>query len=136
MSEKSDEKLVMYQTVNWQSEISAIAGPVQSSDTRESWLARAARKSGSRFWHIKALFYGQLTDPKYSVAFKVLSAAEKARINAARSDMARLSGIYQTAAGRLNEIDPDFHRNHVDALLAVVRELGSLDSSGTEGGMK
>jgi hypothetical protein len=127
MSEKSDEKIVMNRTVDWQSEISTIAGPIGAGDTRESWLARAARKSGSTFWHIKALFYGELKDPKYSVAYKILSAADRARIEEAKRDAAKLSELYQSTAQALVNIDPDFHRSNIDALVNAARILGSVD---------
>src|SRR3979411_63392 len=104
MSEKSGEKIVVYRTLDWQEQIATIAGPRQPSDTRESWLARAARKSGASFWHIKALFYGQLTDRKYSIAYKILSAADRARIQEAQRDAAKLSDIYQGTAIALGNI--------------------------------
>lgn len=131
MSEKSDEKLVMYQTVDWKAEIGAIAGPLMSSDTQESWLARAARKSHSKFWHIKALFYGQLTDPKYSVAYKILSAADQARIQEAKRDATKLATIFGAAASQLSNIDEDFHRQSIAALEHASRVFSSKDSSGT-----
>lgn len=130
MSEKSEEKIVVYRTLDWQEQIATIAGPRQPSDTRESWLARAARKSGASFWHIKALFYGQLTDPKYSVAIKIISAADKARIQEAQRNAAKLSNIYQGTAVALGNIDADFHRDNIDALVNAARILGALDSTG------
>src|SRR6266851_8898675 len=96
-SENRGENIVMNRTVDWQTEIAAIAGPLRSSDTRESWLARAARKSTATYWHIKALWYRELTDPKYSVAYKVLSAAEKARAEASE-----LASRFESLAGAMN----------------------------------
>lgn len=135
-SANQDEFIVMNPTVDWASKIQAIAGPLRDTDTKESWLARAARLSGSKFWHIKALYRGELTDPKYSVAYKILSAADKARIEEARRDAAKLSQIYTSTAQALGNVDPDFHRSSIDALVNAARILGTLDSPGTDGGMK
>lgn len=122
MSEKTDENIVMNRTVDWQSEIIAIAGPKRSGDTWESWLARAARKSQSTFWHVKALFYGELKDPKYSVAYKVLSAAEKARAEASA-----LASQFESIAGSLNAKDADFYSPDVLALIDAARALRGVD---------
>lgn len=136
MSEKSEENTVMNRTLSWQDEITAIAGPRNSNDTRESWLARAARKSGISFWHVKALFYGQLTDPKYSIASKIISAADRARIQEARRDADQLANIYQAAAVSLARVDEDFHRTSIDALVEAARILGAQDSPGNKGVVK
>ena len=133
MPEKSDEKIVMNRTVDWQSEISVIAGPYSANETRESWLSRAARKSGSTFWHIKALFYGELKDPKYSVAYKILSAADQARIQKAKRDAEKATALYRNYAARLETIDPDFHREQIDVLLGAARIVGGRDSPGNKG---
>lgn len=133
MPEKSEENIVMNRTVDWQSEISAIAGPIGSNDTRESWLARAARRSQSTFWHVKALFYGELKDPKYSVAYRILSAAEKARLEETRRHVEQATELYRIHAQRLEAIDPDFHREQIDVLLGAARIIGERDSTGNKG---
>lgn len=129
MSEKSDENIVMNRTLDWQSEITLIAGPRQPSDTRESWLARAARKAGISFWHVKALFYGELTDPKYSVASKIISAAEKARIQEAQRDAKVVANFFNSHAQALSNIDPDFHRDQIDAFVEAARIVGRGNST-------
>jgi hypothetical protein len=135
-SKISDEFVAMNQTVDWQQQISLIAGPFRETDTKESWWARAARLSGLKFWHVKALYKGELKDPKYSVAFKILTAADKARIQEAQRNAAELANIYQSAAQALDNIDPHLHRGNIDALVSAARILGALNSSGTEGGVK
>ena len=120
--ENHGENIVMNRTVDWQTEISAIAGPYRPSDTRESWLARAARKSTATFWHIKALYYNELTDPKYSVAYKVLSAAEKARAEASE-----LASRFESLAGAMNGADKNFHSEDVLMLIHAARQLRGVD---------
>jgi hypothetical protein len=129
MSEKSEENSVMNRTLSWQDEIAVIAGPRQTGDTRESWLARAARKSGATFWHIKALYYGQITDPKYSIASKIISAADKARVEETRRDAEKATELYRIHAARLQAIDPDFHREQIDVLLGAARIVSERDSA-------
>ncbi len=130
MSESKDEKIVMNRTVDWASEISTIAGPYSPNDTRESWLQRAARKSQSTYWHVKALFYGELKDPKYSVAFKILSAADRARIQEAQRNVANAETICREHIARLESIDPDFHREQIIALRTSLDLIGARDSAG------
>lgn len=128
-SKNSDEFVVMNPTVDWQQQISLIAGPFRETDTKESWWARAARLSGSKFWHVKALYKGELKDPKYSVAFKILSAADRARIEGAQQNATKLADIYQSAAQALGNVDPDLHRGNIDALVRAARIIGGMDSA-------
>ena len=55
----------------------AAAGEKGCYDTRESWLARGARKLGITHRQAKAIFYGELKDPKASLAARIREAAEK-----------------------------------------------------------
>lgn len=124
--------------VNWSEEIGTIAGQFLPTDTKDSWLGRAYKHVSKinpkvSFRHFTDLFYGRVADPKYSVAFSVLTAADQARIQEAQRDAAKLANIYQSAAQALDNIDPHFHRSNIDALVSAARILGALDSSGTEG---
>jgi hypothetical protein len=129
MSEKSDRISVMQRTLDWASQIEVIGGPMGFGDTRESWLARVARKSGATFRQIKALYYREVNDPKFSLAAQIITAADRARIEEARRDAAKLANTYQSTAQALGNIDQDFHRSDIDALVSAARILGSLDSA-------
>jgi hypothetical protein len=129
VSEISDEKtetlvgnIVVYRTVNWPEEIAAIAGPFRQNETREGWLSRAARKSQSTFWHTKALFYSELKDPKFSVAIKILNAADKAR-----KEAAILASRFETLAGNLNAENAHLHSSDVLTLIDAARALRGMD---------
>lgn len=122
MSECSDGKRKMSRAVVWAAEIRVIAGPVMPGDTRESWLARAARKAGITYRQCKALFYSETVDPKHSVASGVLEAAAKAR-----EEARALAAQFETIAGSLNAKDPDFHSEDVLALIDTARTLRGLD---------
>lgn len=127
MSEKPEEINVMNRTLSWQDEIATIAGPRLHGDTRESWLARAARKSGTAFWHVKALYYGQLTDPKFSIASKIISAAEKARLQESKRDAQVVADFFNSHAQVLANIDPDIHRSEIDAFVEAARIVSGRD---------
>lgn len=64
-----------------------LAGPRLPSDTRESMLARAARRAGISFRQAKSFFYGEANDPRASVVERVRAAIEKA--NAGQEAKAR-----------------------------------------------
>ena len=123
MSENSGVNIVGLPTIDWRTEIAAIAGSYLDTDTRESWLARAARKAKVTAWHAKALFYGELKDPKYSVAHKVLSASAKARIDAARLDAQTLSTKFETIARGMQIANQDLFSEETAALLDAARLL-------------
>ena len=126
MSESSDRISVMQRTLDWSSQIDVIAGPMQIGDTRESWMARAARKSGATYRQVKALYYGEINDPKFSLATRIISAADKARIDEAQRNAAKIANVYQSTAQALDNIDPDFHREQIDVLVGAARILGTL----------
>jgi len=108
--------------LNWTELIGQIAGPMKPGDTRESWLNRAARKSRLSYRQIKSLYYGQSKDPRTSVAICVLTAAEKAR-----NEAARLAEQYENIAGMLNAQDPKSNSGDVLALIEAARALRRLD---------
>lgn len=122
MSESSDGKSKM--RINWQTEIGTIAGPLLAGDTRESWLSRAARKSGATFRQIKALYYGESSDPRTSVAISVLGAAERARMEASE-----LATRFESLAGAMNATDQDFYCEDVVALIHAARRLRGMAGS-------
>ena len=128
-------KKMMDQVIDWKTEIGAVAGPFLPNDTKESWLARASRKCSVSLRHIRSLYYGHANDPKFSVASNILSAADRARIEEARRDVEKVAGLYRVHAQRLESIDPDFHREQIDALVSAARILGGPDSPGNKRGL-
>jgi hypothetical protein len=120
MSEKSSE-------AKMRDLIAAVAGPVQLSDNRKSVLSRAARNSGLTFRQVKALFYGEITDPYHRAARKLKDAA----VQAGRKEARSLAAQFETIAGGLNARDEDFHREDVAALIGAARLLRGLDRTGT-----
>ena len=124
MSETSDGVREMGRVLSWPSEIEAIAGAKHSGDTRESWLARAARRAGITYRQCRALYYGETSDPKVSVAISVIGAAQ-----AARREALQLAARFETLAGGMSAADPDFYSEDVLALLDAARRIRGVDRS-------
>ncbi len=115
--------------VNWKEQIGAIAGPFQPTDTKQSWLGRAARKANVSARYITSLYYGHVKDPKFSVASSVLSAAELARIEATRREAAQLATRFEITAGGLNAKDADFFGSEINSLLDAANILRAMGGS-------
>lgn len=106
--------------------VSTVAGPRLISDTRESWLRRAARNAGTPFRQAKALFYGEISDPHHRTIALFRDAA-------GRNEAKNLAVQFESLAQALNVRDSDFHSPDVAALLNAARALRGLDSAGTQG---
>src|SRR5258706_4890897 len=88
--------------------VAVVAGPRSWSDTRESWLNRAARRAGISFRQTKALFYGEITDATHRSARLMRDAA---------------ADHYEQIARSLAEHDADFHRQDIPAYLDLAGAL-------------
>lgn len=105
--------------------VAAVAGPREWSDTRESWLARAARRAGISYRSVKAIWYGEITNPR-NRSIQLLEHAVRARAQS-------LSGRFETIARGMQAADADFYRADVLALLNVARTLRGENSPGDSG---
>jgi len=112
---------------NVRREIAIVAGPRDWCDTRESWLARVPRKVNTvTFRTVKALWYGEISDPEHWAARDIRRAAE---LIEARHEAAKLASQYQQIAGGMRETDSDFYRTEIDRLERLARIIGGLDSA-------
>jgi hypothetical protein len=102
--------------------LAAVAGPRQWSDTRESWLARAARRSGITFRKAKSLYYGEIADPEHPSAQRLRDAA--ARLG--RTEAQALAEKFESVASALRVSDQDFHGADISALVDAARALRGL----------
>lgn len=124
-----EKKVVkMEQTINWPDEIGIIAGPFGGN--RKSWLARAARTAGVTYRQIKALYYGEHDDPRYSVGMKLLAAAQEAKIQRARCDALNVAEFFSRHAQALAVGGTDLDRKRIDEFVAAARVLGGGDRAG------
>lgn len=56
--------------------IALLAGQREWTDTRESWLARAAARSGLTNRTVKSLYYGDIADPEHPAVMTLREAAD------------------------------------------------------------
>lgn len=104
--------------------VEAVAGPRQWSDTRESWLSRAARRSGLSFRTVKAVWYGEIKDEGHnSIRLLRHAALERAEVLASR---------FETIARGMESADPDMFRDDVLALVNVARALRGVGRTGDD----
>lgn len=108
-------------------EIAIVAGPKDWGDTRESWLGRVPRKVRTvSFRTVKALWYGEITDPEHWAARDIRREAE---LIEARKEAASLASQFQSIAGGMRATDQDFFRTEIDRLERIARQLGAVDRS-------
>ena len=106
--------------------VAAVAGPRQWGDTRESWLARAARRAGVSYRQAKALFYGEIIDADHRTARRMREAA-------GQHEAEQLAQRFEALAGSLQSRDADFHCSDVAALVDAARALRGLGRTGNKG---
>jgi len=108
-------------------QIAIVAGPRGWGDTRESWLAIVPRKVTTvSFRTVKALWYGEITDPMHWAARDIRRAAEEIE---ARREASALKAQYQTIIGGLRAADENFYREEIDRLERLVSGMGDVDSA-------
>lgn len=114
-------------------EIAIVAGPKDWGDTRESWLDRVPRavckalgteKETVSFRTVKALWYGEITDPAHWAARDIRRAAE---LIEAKREAADLASQYQQIAGGMRATDENFYSTEIDRLERLARIIGGLD---------
>ena len=107
-------------------EIAIVAGPKDWGDTRESWLARVPRKVKTvSFRTVKALGYGEISDPEHWAARDIRREAE---LIEAKSEAANLASKYQEIAGGMRALqDQNLLSAEIDRLERIARILGGLD---------
>ena len=111
MSEKSSEM---------REAIEIVAGPRGFNDTRESQLARAARRAKVSYRTARALWYGEITDPEHKAARRMTEAARRHGAVEAKE----LAGKFEIIAAALRITDPDFYSADIAALVNAARILG------------
>jgi hypothetical protein len=97
-----------------------IAGPVGWHDTRESWLATAARTSGVTYRAAKGFFYREYTNPNAADVQRVRDA--RTRLHAT-NEVLRNAAILEGASDALEKIDAEFHRTEIGRLRDVAGAL-------------
>jgi hypothetical protein len=111
-------------------EIAIVAGPRDWGDTRGSWLARVPSKVKAALGTVKetvscrtvkALWYGEITDPEHHAARDIRKAAELIK---AQGEARALAEKLQLLAGGLDASNSNFYRADIDRLERAIRALG------------
>lgn len=106
-------------------EIAIVAGPKDWGDTRESWLARVPRKVKTvSFRTVKALWYGEISDPEHWAARDIRREAE---LIEAKREAADLASKYQEIAGGMRANSENLFSAEIDRLERIARILSGLD---------
>ncbi len=123
-TESSSREVVVMRNAPLREELALVAGPRAWSDTRESWLARAARRCGINYRTAKAVFYGETTDPRAYVERKIREAAALAEAQQSRrADADKLLSM----AAALESKDADFHCQDIASLRHLAGRLVDTD---------
>jgi hypothetical protein len=101
--------------------IVAAAGPRLDTDTRETWLRRAADSVGVSFRQARAVYYGEVSGPDCEAVRKFEEAAEK-RAREAGTDLA---DQFDCIVAQLAPFAAFLDRREVDALHRVAGKLRS-----------
>jgi hypothetical protein len=111
---------------NVRREIAIVAGPKDWGDSRESWLARVPRKVKTvSFRTVKALWYGEISDPDHWAARDIRREAEL--IEAKREVSSLASQLAQIAGGMRELQNQNLLSAEIDRLERLVGILGGLD---------
>ena len=107
-----------------------LAGPRQDTDTRESMIARAARRAGISFRQAKTFFYGETTNPRFKVVERVRAAIENANVAQeakARAEFERVRDQIALLEQRLAALAADMGGEGAPVRLAGVVKDSALD---------
>ena len=102
----------MSSAINWRGSIEVLAGDRQCSDTKDSMIARAARRAGVSFRNARALYYGETDDPRFSVGRRINEAAK------------HQADRFTAIADSLEAKDHEFFREEIDRLRSLARRVG------------
>lgn len=108
------------------------ARPIPAGETIKGQLRRAARALGygDGSWRIRTAWYGEAASWS-AAAFEELRFRHRlwSERNAARAEAQdqKLAAVFSALADRLEATDGEFHRNDIDALLALARRARAED---------
>jgi hypothetical protein len=101
-----------------------LAGSPPAYGELPRWLTRVAKSAGISFRTARSLWLGEIDDPNHLAARAV---RQQAQIEEARRDAKVVADFFNSHAQALANIDPDFHRDQIDAFVAAARALSSRD---------
>ena len=108
--------------------VAAVAGPKAEWGGRDRWFEKAARLTGLSYRQVRAVYYGEITDPE-NIAILELKAA------AGKYESEILAEQFDRLAASLQHRDADFHSADIDSLISAARALRGLHRTRTDGGV-
>jgi hypothetical protein len=88
------------------------------------WLTKISKAAGISFRTARSLWNEEISDPEHLAAKAV---RQQARIEEAKRDAEVVANFFSRHAQALANIDPDFHRDQIDAFFAAARALSDRD---------
>lgn len=104
----------------------ALAGSAPAHGELARWLTKISKAAGISFRTARSLWNEEITDPEHLAAKAV---RQQAQIEEAKRDAAVVENFFSRRAQALTNIDPDFHRSEIDALLEAARIVSGRDRS-------
>lgn len=101
-----------------------LAGRPPSHGELARWLSKIAKTAGISFRTARSLWNEEITDPDHLAAKAV---RQQAQIEEARRDAAVVANFFNRRAQALANVDADFHRSDIDALLEAARIVSGRD---------
>lgn len=102
----------------------ALAGGPPSYGELPRWLARVSKTAGISFRTARSLWLNEIKDPDHLAAQAV---KRQAQIEEAKRDAKVVANFFNSHAQALANVDPDFHRDQIDAFLEAARLVGGRD---------
>jgi hypothetical protein len=90
------------------------------------WLQKIARSAGISFRTARSLWNEEITDPEHLAAKAV---RQQAQVEEAKRDAEVVANFFNKRAQALANVDPDFHRDEIDAFLQAARAISSRNSA-------
>jgi hypothetical protein len=104
----------------------SLAGSPPAYGEMPRWLTKIAKSAGISFRTARSLWLGEIDDPNHLAAQAV---KRQAQIAEAKRDAEVVANFFSSHAQALANIDPDFHRDQIDAFVAAARALSNRDSA-------
>lgn len=101
-----------------------VAGCAPMHGELPRWLTKIAKATGISFRTARSLWNEEIRDPDHLAAQAI---RRQAQIEEARRDAKVVADFFNSHAQALANIDPDFHRDQIDAFVAAARLVSGRD---------
>jgi hypothetical protein len=101
-----------------------LAGSPPAYGELPRWLSKIAKSAGISFRTARSLWNEEIKDPNHLAAKAV---RQQAQIAEAKRDAQVVANFFSSHAQALANIDPDFHREQIDAFVAAARAISNRD---------